>query len=276
MIFLTSVIGWANNKIFSPQNVTSKNNVFNEDKISYKNFIDSLIDNQNSENFFNYRNHEIQHCKQKLGILSEKLTDSVKILKEEMNNKKKFANELREDIENRKINREKNNNCININQEDEVNSSIPSLNFVNKIYANTKEYSDRFHEIKNIYFSPNPMYHNNLKLNTRFSGNTDKKDTYMMVKPRNDCSYYIDEQNRFFKNVNGTIDFQTIDKENKAKVDISKLKRIFKNNEIVVKKAYDNQVLNDQKDDMRQFGGTQKFYNYKNVIFILIFIYRLY
>jgi len=264
--------------LFSPQIASSKNNIFNEDKISYKNLIDSLIDNQYSENFYNYRNHEIKHCKQKLGILNSKVTESLEILKGEFNKNKKFADSLREDIENRKAIKQQslNNKNFESGTQEEVNSTIPSLKFINKIFANGKEYSDKYHEIKNLTFSPNPIFHNNIKPSTRFSGNPPFQDTSVNIKPIKECSYYFDEEQRFFKSKGGIIDFQKSEKEKKTHTDLSNLNRIANVNNVVYKKAYDNQVLVEQNDYLRQLAGTQRLYNYKNVnkFFINKKIYR--
>jgi len=227
--------------------------------------MDSLIDNQNAENFANHRNHVLDNFRKKLGILNGKLSNSVEILSEELNKNKNFAEGLRQDIESRKVN----NKILNKKDEGEsefINASVPSLKFINKIFANGKAHSDNYYEIKNKDFSSNPIFHNNLKQNTRFSGNPVYKDTSEVVKPIKDCSYYIDEEQRFFKSSDGSVNFERIEKEKKAFTDICNLNRIANVNNVVYKKAHDNEVLLEQKDYLRQLTGTQKMHNFNNVI----------
>jgi len=250
------------NKLFSPQVSASRNNIFQTDKLSYQNLMDSLIDNQNAENFANHRNHVLNHFRKKLGILNGKLTDSLDILSGELNDKKKFAEGLREDIETRKAKfneKEK-------NESETINASVPSLKFINKIFANGKEYLDKYHEIKNTNFSSNPAFHKDLKPNTRFSGNPLSKDTSEVIKPIKDCSSYFDEDQRFFKSVDGSVDFQSFQKGKKAYMDFCKLNRIATMKNVVIKKAHDNEVLLEQKDYLRQLAGTQKMHNYNDVL----------
>lgn len=263
--------GFEKNLLFSPQVSASKNNIFSTEKISYKKLMDSLIDNQNPENFANHRNHVLENFRKKLGILNGKVTDSIEILSGELNKNKQFAEGLREEIEAKKHK----NKIINKKEEESlnqnINSSVPSLKFINKIFANGKEHSDKYQDIKNKVFSSNPAYHNNLKANTRFSGNPSYKDTSEVIKPIKNCSYYLDEEQRFFKSVNSSIEFQRIDKEKKAFTDFCNLKRISNANNIVYKKAHDNEVLLEQKDYLRQLAGTQKMHNYNDVKKLFIF-----
>lgn len=252
------------NKLFSPQIISSKKNIFQSEKLSYQKLIDSLIDNQNPENFANHRNHELDHFRKKLGILSGKLTDSLEVLSGELNKNKKFAEGLREEIETRKAKSKALNNTKEKERE-MINASVPSLRFINKIFANGKEFSDKKYEIQNKIFSSDPVFHNNLKANTRFSGNPAFKDTSEVIKPVKNCSAYFDEEQRFFKSVDGSVEFQRLEKEKNSFTDFCNLNRIANVNSVVRRKAHDNEVLLEQKDYLRQLAGTQKMHNYNDV-----------
>ena len=106
--------------------------------------------------------------------------------------------------------------------EDQLNSTIPSTNWVHHIYDNRKEHFNFLNRVE-LSLSAKPSFkQNNLKYNTRFSASPPWKNTADILIGDENCSTYITEKQRFQTNKN----IGKEDKKIKQLTDIAKQNRI--------------------------------------------------
>lgn len=258
-----------------------QSNLSSEAKMNYRNFIDYVIENQETSDFFDYKKKYISTIENKLNGLSQKIQEKSDALKHESISKLAFGNNLRKEIENKKIYKDQNNylddkitnrTTLVTKFESEINSAQPSLGIVNKTFKDREIYYKKKIESVNS-LSANPLFFSKEKQKTRFGANPPHKDTFYIIAPPKEASSYVDEQKRFDIRCKWDVDFQTEEKLKKAAVENKIFERKRKINEIMDQKIKAIENHQEQKDNLSQLVRTHKIYKYENVNkFLLIFL----
>lgn len=243
------------------------------DKMNYKNFVDYIIDGKEANDFFDYKQKFIGHIENKLIRLDKKIQEKSDALKIHSENKHKFAESLRKDIEEKKsfINQRNplddkitNQTTLVYKFEKEINSIQPSLNLINKTFKGAENYLEKRNEIENS-MSAHPSVFKPEKAKTRFNGNPPHKDTFINIAPPQNASSYIDEKKRFDVRCKWDVDFQVQEKLKKNATDKKILERKRNINEMVSQRIEALENYQDQKDNLGQYNRTHKVYKYEDV-----------
>jgi len=260
------------------------NSVFNKfknkenEKMNYKNFVDYIIDGQESNDFFDYKKKFIGNIENKLEKLDKKIQEKSDALKIHSENKHKFAESLRKDIEEKKSltnqrnpldDKITNQTTLVYKFEKEINSIQPSLNLVNKTFKDGNKYFDRRIEIENS-MSAHPNVFKPEKAKTRFNGNPPHKNTFTNIAPPENASSYLDEKRRFDIRCKWDVDFQVEEKLKKNAIDNKILERKRNINEMVTQRIEALENYQDQKDNLGQYNRTHKVYKYEDVRFYFL------
>lgn len=251
------------------------------DKMNYKNFVDYIIDGKESNDFFDYKKKFIGNIENKLINLDQKIQEKSDALKIHSENKFKFRESLRKDIEEKKslINKRNplddkitNQTTLVYKFEKEINSAQPSLNLINKTFENGEKFFDKRKEIENS-LSANPLIFKGEQRKTRFNGNPAHKNTFVNFIPQENASSYLDEKKRFDVRCKWDVDFQVQEKLKKNLIDEKKLERKRNINEMLSERIQAIENYEDQKDNLGQYNRTRKVYKYEDVIYFLFFLY---
>lgn len=247
------------------------------DKMNYINFIDFIIDGKESNDFFDYKKKFIGNIEGKLANLGQKIQEKSDALKIHSENKHRFAESLRKDIEEKKslINQRNplddkitNQTTLVYKFEKEINSIQPSLDLINKTFKDGKKHFDRKIEIENS-LSANPSVFKPAAAKTRFNGNPPHKNTFGIISPPEYSSSYIDEKTRFDVRCKWDVDFQVQEKIKKNTLQNNMLDRKRNNNEMITQRVEAMQNYQDQMDNLGQYNRTIKVYKYEDVSFFL-------
>lgn len=248
----------------------------NKEQMNYRNFIDFVIEGQETNDFFNYKKKFISTIEQKLDNLGGKIVEKSSYLKNAIDDKIFFKENLRKEIEEKKNYKSNQNylddkitnkNTLTSKFEKELNAAQPSLNYMNKLFKNKDEYFERKNAIENT-FTANPQYFSQEKRKTRFNANPVHKDTFYIIAPPKEASSYIDEKKRFDVRCKWDVDFQLEEKQKKMKIENKIFERKRKINEMINQKIQEKENYLEQKDHLSQIVRTQKLYKYESVSLI--------
>jgi len=120
--------------------------------MDYKKFIDDIIYSKDSNYFFNFKDHYLKKVEDKIEGSSQTVLDYINSLKSEYERKRILLGESTNGIPKK----------MELDQDTsrkEINSSVPSTGFVNKIFANRDIYFKRHQELTDN-FSPHPSFIN--------------------------------------------------------------------------------------------------------------------
>ena len=256
------------------------------DKMNYKSFVDFIVDGKEANDFFDYKQKFIGRIEQKLVRLDEKIQEKSDALKIHSENKHKFAESLRKDIEEKKslINQRNplddkitNQTTLVYKFEKEVNSIQPSLNLINKTFKDGNKYFDKRQSIENS-LSAHPSIFKPEKAKTRFNANPPHQDTFVNIAPPQYASSYIDEKKRFDIRCKWDVDFQVQEKQKKNAITNKILERKRNNNEINSQRVEALENYKEQMDNLGQYNRTNKVYKYEDVriyfFFFIIFYFK--
>jgi hypothetical protein len=260
-----------------------QNDEFNpnaESKMNYRDFIDYVIENQETSDFFDYKRKYVTTIENKLKGMSLKIQEKSDALKHESINKSTLEENLRKDIQDKKIYKDKNNylddkitnrTTLVSKFEKEINSAQPSLANIHKAFKDKEMYFKKKIEGENS-LSANPLFFAKEKPKTRFGANPPHKDTSYIIAPPKEASSYIDEKKRFDIRCKWDVDFQTEEKLKKVVVENNIIERKRRINENNYQKIQAIESYQEQKDNLSQLVRTHKIYKYENVNnFFLIF-----
>jgi hypothetical protein len=245
------------------------------EKMNYKNFIDFIIDGKEKNDFFDYKKKFIGNIENKLANLGQKIQEKSDALKIHSENKHKFAESLRRDIDEKKslINQRNplddkitNQTTLVYKFEKEINSIQPSLDLINKTFKDGDKHFEKRIEIENS-MSANPSIFKPEIAKTRFNGNPPHKNTFNIISPPQNASSYIDEKTRFDVRCKWDVDFQVQEKLKKNSIHNKILDRKRNINEMVSQRVEAMQNYQDQMDNLGQYNRTIKVYKYEDVSF---------
>ena len=262
------------------KSVYDKFKSYTSDKMDYRNFIDYVIDQQGTNDFFDYKNKFLSKVHDKIGNIQTNILEKVDNLKFDAKNKREFAEGLRKEIEENKILKNDHNylddkicnknNLASVFSND-INSIQPSLNYMNKIFKDREIYYNRRDQIEKS-LSANPKFLSPPQRLTRFNGNPPHKDTFYIISAPKEASSYVDEKRRFDVRGKNEVDFQVEEKNKKIYIENKVIERKRKINEIIGQKIIAGENYIDQKDNLSQLVRTQKLYKYE-LVKILFFIF---
>ena len=250
------------------------------DKMNYKKFVDYIINGKETNDFFDYKKKFIGNIEQKLVKLDQKIQEKSDALKNHSENKHRFAESLRKDIEEKKSltnqrnpldDKITNQTTLVYKFEKEINSIQPSLNLINKTFKNGDKHFDRRIEIENS-LSANPSFFQPEKAKTRFNGNPPHQNTFTNIAPPQNASSYIDEKKRFDIRCKWDVDFQVQEKLKKNAINSKVLERKRNINEMVTQRIEALENYQEQKDNLGQYNRTNKVYKYEDVRIFLVFL----
>ena len=252
-----------------------------EGKMNYRNFIDYVIENQETSDFFDYKKKYINTVENKLNNMGLKIQEKSDALKHEPESNNAFAENLRKEIEEKKYFKDQNNylddkitnrTTLVTKFEKEINTAQPSLAHLHKTFKDKEIFFNKRIEGENS-LSANPLFFSKEKPKTRFSGNPPHKDTVYIIAPPKEASSYVDEKKRFDIRCKWDVDFQVQEKQKKIDVENKIIERKRKINEIIGQKIQANEIYQEQKDNLSQMVKTHRIYRYENVNEFLFFCF---
>lgn len=259
--------------IFDTFQQKDQKNLSAEGKMNYRNFIDYVIDNQETSDFFDYKKKYVNTIENKLSNMGLKIKEKSDALQHESQSKKAFAENLRKEIEEKKFFKNENNylddkitnrTTLVSKFEKDVNSVQPSLASIHKSFKDKEIYFQKKIEAENS-LSANPIFFNKEKPKTRFGANPPHKDTFYIIAPPKEASSYVDEKKRFDIRCKWDVDFQVQEKLKKAEVESKIIQRKRKINEAIDNRIQAIENYQEQKDNLSQMVRTHKIYKYENV-----------
>jgi len=259
-------------KFTNKENNVSNNNI-QQPIMNYRNFIDYVIESQETNDFFDYKKKFINNIENKLGNLGDKIQEKSDALRSASENKKAFAKSLRKEIEEKRNFKDEHNylddkitnrTTLVSTFEKEINSAQPSLANINKAFKDKEIYFQKKIQTEKS-LSANPEYFVKEKAKTRFNGNPPHKDTFYIIAPPKEASSYIDEKKRFDIRCKWDVDFQVEEKMKKNSIQNKIYDRKRKINDILDQRIQAIENYEEQKDNLGQLVRTQKVYNYEMV-----------
>lgn len=233
-----------------------------EDLLDCKLMCDSLIENTNQEPFSRLKDSLLDQTK-------EKITNDIKHLKESVVKNSDMAkmkdltyleNQIREKARLQKQieEREKKN-------ENEINNSVPSTDFVNKIFGKSQE---AFYKIIQIQesFSAHPSLLKQIRPQTRYGANPIYRDTSEIIKLPINSPGYINEENRFQVRGEHLLDFVNNEKEKRQEISSAKIQRIRNLNKMQRDNINQRDYLINEKEKYSELQRTKMYYVYENTI----------
>jgi len=252
---------------------TDENSKEPENKMNYRNFINYVIENQETNDFFDYKKKFMNNIENKINALNGKIQEKSDALKHASENKKGFAESLRKEIED-KLNFKDNNNYLDdkiTNRttlvskfEKEINGAQPSLANVHKFFKDKEIFSVKKTQIENS-LSANPQFFSKEKAKTRFGANPPHKNTFYIISHQKESAGFIDEKKRFDVRGKWEVDFQVEEKNKRNIIENKVFERKRKINEMLSQRVQASENYHDQIDNLGQLVRSQKVYRYEDV-----------
>mgnify|MGYP007070214207 FL=1 len=200
--------------------------------IDMKTFGETLYEKNTKEIFAKLKDKTIEISKDQYKIKAEKLENYISKNSEKI---KPFVLQKKMDLDRqiaeKKLFKEKKKEEQK-KFEEQLNSTIPSSNWIHHIYDNRKEHFNYLNRVE-LSLSAKPSFkQSSLKYNTRFSASPPWKNTADILIGDENCSTYISEKERFETNKN----IGKEDKKIKQLTDMAKQNRI----KIALGKVEDN------------------------------------
>lgn len=233
----------------------------NEKKMNLKNFISDCI-KETKSNFFDFQDNYLNKITNKIKMAQEKIDNSKCLLQNEIENKENLKKIRLEQIQNKKflIQKEKEEDKLKLS---EINNTIPSTEFTNKLFKNSNEMFEARNKIED-QFSADPKLMTHIAGKTRFGGNPPHKDTFYITCMDKKGSMYLTEKDRFnIIGIENKTSFLQEDKQKRQFLKEQKLKRnanFYKGRAIQSK---NDEIIFDYKALNAGMKRTMRLYDYE-------------
>ena len=203
------------------------NSYINKDdnSMNVNKFIDDCLKLNEDNNFMDFKEKNLKFFEKKIKKQKKEKDKTIQDLLSEKNSRLKLADDLINQIEEKKKYKKKLEMEEN-NKLKEVINPQPSTEFINKVYKDHFKMFKKLNEVEDK-FSTKPNSTKKDKPKTRFNGNPAHKDTFYMINQDPRGSSFITEKDRFnITTMNELTDFIRKEREQKKIKDKAKLKKI--------------------------------------------------
>ena len=239
--------------------------------MSFKNFVHEILDTKELHDFYNFKERYVKNMKEKIERSENIIKESMPKLLAEEEAKKLFAKEIENEI---LIHKKKNE----IEDKKEINNSVPSTEFINKVFANKDECFRKRQEIEKE-MSPHPSLLKGInafnliiileiQAKTRYGGNPQHKNTFYIIQAPENSSSYVSETVRF--STNGKTEVEK-DREKKILYNLHRKEQKKTLTDHLSQNAFLKDYLKEEKDIFSQLQRSKKLYNYENVYCFIIY-----
>lgn len=235
----------------------------NEDNLmDCKRMCDNLIENTNHEPFSTLKDLLLETSQAKITNDTNYLKE-LKVNNSEVAKRKDLSCHDRQIAEKARIQKlieekEKMN-------ENEVNNTIPSTDFVKKIFEKSQEAFNKINQIQKTY-SAHPSLLKKSKPQTRYGANPTFRDTSEIIKLPFNSPGYMDEESRFQVRGEHLLDFVNDEKIRRQEISSAKIQRIKSLNQMQQDMNYQRNYLLNEKEKYSELQKTKMHYFYETTI----------